>query len=445
MPLNKYKRIDLVIGLIFLVYSIGRLVTALPALNKPRELADTTAYLRISRQPIFDIDFWGSTRPFVFPMLLKFAHQDVRSTALIQLGFSILVWGFLAFMITRFLRTGISRLFTFGLILAFSLDRHIAGWDFVMMTESLSVSLLILFIALGLWLLEGWQWLRVGCLCIAGFLLAFTRDTNAWVLLMLAGLLLIAIIFKWIQPRALIVVISLTITFLLSNANANLGTRWVFPLGNLIGRRVLPDEPALQYFEACGMPVSPNLMRLLGEYANAEERAMFEDPELAPFRTWLFVEGKTCYMRWLISNPMHSLGETYNEFEGLITFPEVDKYFARAYDPLMPVLIGKFFYPERFAQWIWIITTLAALAAIWKQLWRENPLWVVFICLNLLVFPHLFLSWHGDAMAPQRHALLVGVQLYLAFWMLIIVSVEYLWFGRQINQDVEGEQSSSGK
>ena len=34
----------------------------------------------------------------------------------------------------------------FGLILALSLERHIAGWDVVMLTESLSISLLVLFL-----------------------------------------------------------------------------------------------------------------------------------------------------------------------------------------------------------------------------------------------------------------------------------------------------------
>ena len=87
----------------------------------------------------------------------------------------------------------------------------------------------------------------------------------------------------------------------------------------------------------------------------------------------------------------------------------------------------RIFYPERFAVWIWGYSTLAALVVIWKRQWSENLLWGVFVYLNLLIFPHLFLVWHGDAMAPERHALSVGVQLYLSFWILNILLVDYLW------------------
>ncbi len=409
---------------LFAAYAVGRLISALPALNKPRSLADTTAYLRISQQPVLDVHFWGSTRPFIFPLLLKIANQNLRLTAALQLGISILVWSFLALMIARCMRGHKMQLFAFALILAFSLDRHITGWDFVMMTESLSISFLVLFIALSLWLLEGWQIGKVILFCVAGLILAFTRDTNAWLLLMLAGFWALAVLLHWTHPRALILVVFLTFTFFLSNANANLGGRWVFPLGNLIGKRVLPDPAAVRFFESCGMPISPALIQLQGKFSNAEDRAMYENPELAPFRSWLEHDGKSCYMRWLISDPIYRTVETFREFDGLIAFSDVAKYFSRLYDPLMPVAIGRFFYPDRFSLWIWGLTTLVALGAIWQKCWRDNPLWAVFVILVLFVPPHIFLTWHGDAMAPERHALSVGVQLYLSFWILILLLVD---------------------
>ena len=198
----------------------------------------------------------------------------------------------------------------------------------------------------------------------------------------------------------------------------------MFPLGNLIGKRVLPDPAAVRFFESCGMPVSPALIQLQGKFSNADDRAMYENPELAPFRSWLEEDGKPCYMHWLISDPIYHIVETFQEFDGLIAFSDVDKYFSRLYDPLMPVAVGRFFYPEGFSLWIWGLTTLVALSAIWQQRWRDNPLWAAFVILVLLVLPHIFLTWHGDAMAPERHALSVGVQLYLSFWILILLLVD---------------------
>jgi hypothetical protein len=427
-----------IFSIIFLTYIIGRVVSAFPALKDPRQLADTTAYLRISSEPVQTSRFWGESRPFAFPLLLKIAHQNFQLASTLQLGLSILCWGFLAWMVMRFLRHVFLQLFAFTLTLLFSLDRHIASWDFVMMTESLSISFLVLFIAVSLWLLQQWNIGRVVVLIISAFLLAFVRDTNAWLLLLLAGLILFPITLRWIEPRTLILVFSFVAIFLISNFTADLGGRWVFPLGNLIGRRILPDESAVEFFnKTCSMPVSPALLNLSGGFANVNDRALYNDPELEPFRAWLLSHGKSCYIRWLITNFANSLRETLNEFESLITFPTVDRFFSKAYDPLMPVGLGKFFYPERFAVWIWGYSTLASLAAVWTKSWRENPLWAVFICLNLLVFPHLFLVWHGDAMAPDRHALCVGIQLYLSFWILNILLADHFWHRHLENLQIE--------
>ena len=423
MPFEN-RRFLVIILVIFLAYAIGRVISSLPAIDNPRSLADTTAYLRISRQPLSDFEFWTGARPFVFPLLLKLAKQSASMAAVLQLGFSIFAWGLLAWMTIRFLENPWLKLLALCLILLFSLDRHIAGWDFVMMTESLSISFLVLFIALFMWLLQGWHIGKVILLIMTAFLLAFTRDTNAWMLLALAGLILLTTILHWTHPRTLILSIFFVLVFFVSNASADLGGRWRFPLGNLIGQRVLTNGPAMEYFQSCGMPLTSAVLQLSGRFANANERALYNDPELESFRAWLFNDGKSCYMQWLITHPVDSFGETLNEFEGLITFPQVDRYFSTRFDPLMPVKLGKFFYLEQFSLWIWIYATLAALIAIWKKFWQGNPLWAVFICLTLLVFPHLFLTWHGDAMAPERHALSVGVQFYLAFWLLNILLMD---------------------
>jgi len=294
-----------------------------------------------------------------------------------------------------------------------------------MMTESLSVSFLALFIAIGIWCLEGWQISKVVLICLSGVALAFTRDTNAWLLLMLAGLLTFTVIMGWSRPRVLTLAAVFGIIFLISNANANLGGRWVFPLNNLIAKRVLTDHAAVAFFKSCGMPVSPKLMRVAGKFANAEERLLFEDPELNAFRLWLRADGKSCYIRWIISSIAMRIREMMAEFDRLISFSDVDKFFARRYDPLMPIVVGNFFYPERFSLWIWVVCACAAFVAIWRRLWVNNPLWFVFIGLAILTPPHLFLTWHGDAMAPERHSLSVGVQLYLGFWILVLLGLDW--------------------
>ena len=47
------RRVLIVISLVFLAYGAIRMATATPVLEKPRILADTTAYTRISQVPRF--------------------------------------------------------------------------------------------------------------------------------------------------------------------------------------------------------------------------------------------------------------------------------------------------------------------------------------------------------------------------------------------------------
>ena len=419
---------------LFLIYAYVRVSFNLSAIEKPRKTADTTSYLRVSKRPLLDVEFWGSGRPFVFPLLLKITKQDLTTTAEFQLGFSILAWGLLALAINASLRTPWLKPIAFGLILILSLVRHLASWDFAMLTESLSVSWLVLFVATGIWLLHGWRTDKVITLIVIGTFLAFTRDTNAYLLLMLAGLILFAVILLWLKPRALLIAASFVLIFVLNNASADLGQRWIFPLNNLIGRRILPNPSAVAFFESCGMPVTPDLMKLEGEYANGEDRAFYTDPALDSFRTWLVADGKNCYMRWLLSDPLHSIGESLSEFEGLIAFDKMDLFFSRRYEPLLPWRLERLLYPTHFTLWLFAALTVTALIVIWKRAWHRNPLWAVYLMLCLPIFPHLFITWHGDAMAPERHALSVGLQLALSFWILVFLIADQIFLHLSSNR-----------
>jgi hypothetical protein len=412
---------------LFILYIAARLAFSGPALAKPRVMDDTTAYLRISGQPLLDVDFWGSSRPLVFPLLLKIAQQDFFTAAALQLGLSILAWTLLALSVAASFRTLGLSLFSFGLIFALSLVRSLAGWDFTMLTESLSVSWFVIFLAAGIWLLHEWRIERVIALIIVGFFLAFTRDTNAYLLLMLAGLLSLAVVFRQAGPRVLILVAAFVGIFLLNNANADLGGRWVFPFLNVVGRRILPNAQAVEFFEVnCEMPVTADLLALEGELANGQDRAFYNDPSLADFRTWMRERGKICYMFWLVKNPIQSGGDAFVEFGPLIAFTEVDNYLARPYTPILPKSVESILYPDRYILWIWAAVTLAAIIATLTRAWRTNPLWVAFILLVVPIFPHLFITWHGDAMAPSRHALSVGLELYLSGWLLLFLLIEQI-------------------
>lgn len=431
---NFFQRYLVVIQIVlFIFYVFIRIFTTLPALNVPRELADTDVYMVVSLKPIIGEDFLQVARPFAFPLLLQMTHQDFQTVALVQLGLTILAWGALAWTVSAsFQQTGL-RLFSFVILLALSLVRHLAGWDFVMMTESLSLSFFVLFIACGIWLLHEWKIYKVILLSVIAFIFAFTRDTNAYILAMLAGILVLTVILRWARPQGLIVAGIFLSIFLLNNLSADVSQRWTFPFINVIGKRVLPYAAMNQSFQSCGMPLTPELLALAGLYANGYDRAFLDDPALEGFRAWVAEDGKSCYMKWLVTNPLVSMGQTLGEFNGLIYFEDVNKYFSRGYVDLLPSRLERLLYPVHGVVWLFAGLTIFALIAIYKKAWNENSLWAVYVMICLTIFPHLFITWHGDSMAVDRHALSVGLQLALTFWLLIFLLLDRFTINLQRN------------
>jgi hypothetical protein len=77
------------------------------------------------------------------------------------------------------------------MILLFSLSAYIIMWDAQILSELISISLMALLIAVWLWLAGAWQWYKVVSLVAIPFFWVFTRDTNAYTILMIAGILVI--------------------------------------------------------------------------------------------------------------------------------------------------------------------------------------------------------------------------------------------------------------
>ena len=412
-----------VLALLFVIYANVRWGNEASAFEKAKETADTPAYVRISGEALLSKRFWANARPPMFPLLLKAYAADKIKVASFQTAFSIFTWGTLALAVEYSLKEFL-RPFALGLILALSLERHIAGWDLAVLTETLSVSLMALFLAIWLWLLKGWSWGKVLILSLIAFLWAFTRDTNGWILLMVSGLIVVGVMFFGARKRYLLVALVFVILFALSNFSASEGNRWVFPFQNVLAARILPDHDALLFFTDCGMPVTPELLSLAGGYADSNERAFYVDPVLQPYRAWLHVSGRSCYMRWLLSRPWISLREPWPDLEWLLAFENVTFFFPQRYKPILPWYAERVLYPQDMVMWIWLLTTVVVLVAIWKKTWKVNPAWLLPIGLCTLIYPQLFIVWHADMHGTHRHALTASLHFVLSFWLLGLLMAE---------------------
>lgn len=414
-------------ALLLLGYGIVRVLNLSEAVQRVKSTADTTSYVRISNERIFSSQFVAAARPFVFPLLLKLLGGDQEKAVWAQALFSILSWSTLAWAVASSLHFYLLKFAGFVLILLFSLYRYIIGWDSVLLTESLSLSLMALFIAGWVWLLKGWRWHKAFFVLAVGFFWTFCRDTNAWVVLMIAVFLLVLVVLRQINRNYLFLSTSFMILFLLSNLSADSGGRWIFPFQNVLGRRILPDAQAVAFFASCGMPLSPELTQLTGEFASGLDRAFYNDPALEDFRAWLHGAGKSCYIQWLLSDPLESIRRPVAEFNTMISLENIQPFlFSRRFSPMLPARLEALLYPSRQSWILFLAACGIMLAAVFNRAWTYNKTWWVAIFLILLVFPHYFIVWHGDVMGIYRHMVSVSIQLYLGIWALTLLIADWL-------------------
>ncbi len=382
------------------------------AILNARAIGDTPAYARMASQPIWSPAFLGGERPFTVPLVYKLLGMDPILITAGQATFSMLSWSLLAARIGRTIRSPWLKRIAVATVLLLSLNGKIIGWNSIILSESISLSLMALFLASWLQLLSSWGRKNMILLMIVAFFWAFSRETNAWVILMIAGTAT-ATAFgaqKQTRRRHIIIAAVFAVFFCANEISSNAGRRWVFPFLNVFAQRILPYQEHVSFFARCGMPVSPQLTRMSGQYASSQDWAFYNNPALEEFRVWLHASGKSCYLYWLLSRPYQTLSDPLANINEILTFEGMGRFSTTS--------------RQLLAFLLWSASMLAAGLAIAARVWRRNPTWTLVLPMCLLVYPHAFLVWHGDAMDIGRHSLQVGVQFYLGIWIFILLTLD---------------------
>jgi hypothetical protein len=482
LKLGKLEPLNLLLYIIPLLAYLSLRIITMFAIQEVRTTPDTVIYTHLASQPLWSSAFWSGSRPFTVPLVYNLLDNNFQLIVIFQSALSMFSWSLLAVSVARLVQLHWFKPIAFAIVLIFGMSSEIIMWDWVILSESISLSLLALFIASWLWLIEEWQWHKVWVVMLVGVLWVFTRDPNAWAVLILAGLLaLVAIVWRT-HRRYFILAIIFIAFFTASNASSNLGERWVFPFENVLAKRILPVPERTAYFAEHGMPITPALMERSGKWASSDEWAFDNDPDLEEFREWLHKSGKFTYIRFLLSNPSYTFLEPlrhgqdpYSEEEGspAAGFSEQNNPTASlagrlAYDDVTngfrPIL------PEQpLREFLWtlgvgtIVSHLAILIVamlawptqinsgrslptitnrnlyyaasafpqwLYSVGWRQHKQLLVPLGVALtviwLAFPLAAVIWHGDAMEIARHSVPVLVQLRLGLLMLILFEVDII-------------------
>jgi len=418
---------------------------------------DTQAFVSSSQIPFWSKDFFVSDRPATISLFYKlltpqggyqFAEfsspaedqqprlQDQRSFSAVATAQSILAmaaWLLLAFVIYRKIRNTVLAMISALLVLAFGFTPPLAEWDYVLLSEPLSLTLFVFLLAISIELItvRKKEWKKpsrftlglIAAWFIVLIVWVFARDTNAYLVLTLIGSLVVLYLIsrfrrsKSVSSRYLLVIIvALVLLFALQSATAQASGRWINPFFNNMLHRVFPYPQRLTFFQNKGMPITAEVLALRNSPGN--EDGFFQIDYLVE---WVKENGADSYVQFLVSDPGWTLDifttGVQTAFEEnrqpfFITNPEVTLR-GLAY-------LGDLLHPTSTSV-VWVV--LAELGAFVLLNLRNRQtervalaiLFSVFFLGELLM---LFVSIEGDALGIVRHSLGSVMPIRLSLWLL---------------------------
>jgi hypothetical protein len=293
---------------------------------------DSHTYLTLS--------FLGhAERLWTIPLLYSFGQTEY-GRVILQSVIGAACWICLAVQLGYALHSRPVRLVAQGIVLLMSLCAPILQWNRIILSESLSISITVLFLAVSLSFARRLDWKALAAFLLVAALWTFTRQAQA---LVVGALVLPLLILALLRPKrrtmagvaaAGVVVIGIwgTVTSLQTSSVSPAGISPTNPsevqLAGLIQFRAATDSAEMAYFYEHGLPhVSvlkvPPRFTAVGQPVNV---AQFADPyaeyllaDNPEFKQWADKHGQGVYLRYLITHPWPTLTQVVIHFPQLTT------------------------------------------------------------------------------------------------------------------------------
>jgi hypothetical protein len=342
-----------------------------------------------------------------------------NTIVLVQNIISILGWALLAWTLARSVKFPPYKIIIATIIIIFGITPQIAEWDSILGAESLSVSLLPIFLAVLLLLYnnrmhEGAdvsssrESLLVVIFVITFSFWLFIRDVHLYSLPISIVLLLPFLLIKATTKRKalLALLILLSAVFVLGNYTSKLSPRWRPSLEHVLDMYIFPYPARVGIFVKLGMPAGKTD---------------------AGYNNWLSTRGLNAYSKFLITHPgfvMTSLLEKSAYFKS--DFLQSHFRAPQNQSREMLLLAGEIVHPETNAVYM---LDLILLSTLWFSYYRYGDLkslgWAwLGTWLFLYAALSLFISVFGDIDGTRRH-IYPSVELFRLFlWIFLIVQAD---------------------
>ena len=428
-----HRRVWLWCGLLIAVFVTVRAVD-LGRTDDVRLVPDSRAFLEAAAAPLGSAALWAGPRAPFAPLVYRLAGGETQRIATLQGLLAMAAWVGLSVVAARAMRTPRGRVSAVLVVLSVGACPWVMAWDHVVMAESLTLSLLALWIAAGIEAV--WRPRSVWPLMVfagVGAALAVVRDGSSIVV----GPVGLVGLRTW--RTAIPIAVARTVAGLVlvmavagSTVSAAGGGRWLFPYLNVIAQRVLPDADRTDWFASHGMPLSPALTERAGGWAHSDGAAFYRDPRLEGFRRWVVDDGRSTLASYLVTHPVWTIAAPLADVPDAL-WPDTSGYVPEGWTaPLEPPR------PSRPLREVLAVATLvlgcglAIRVAVAPRL-RRAPVAVVAAAAIVLALPQLVAVWHADALQAVRHLVPTAVQLQLGIVLLLAVEVDRTGVGDAVS------------
>ena len=386
---------------------------------------DSAVYSAVASKPLWSHAFWVAPRPPLTPLLIKLVGSSSAFTTA-QAVIGALSWGFLAWTVGRLAPVGWRRVGATWATLAFATTLPITLWNRSVLSESLSMSLLALVFAGGIWTSRRPTWPRVATTAVACLCLAATRDSEVWTVAMLGAAVVVwAVTRRSATQRVAVLAGCLLAAVVVTGWGTLASHRSTEVVGDVYVVRIFPYPERVAWFAAHGMPQQHRIDQLATSMPPAPHTAKTvtiapDDPAFGPLRRWITTRGTGTYLLWLATHPWYVVTEPLQRPERSFNFYRGDlaDYAATSNpmtSPLTPVLWPSLLGLDVMAA---MAIALGARSGAWRQ-----PAWRAVAVLAAIGIPAMLIAWHGDGQEVTRHTVEGFAELRLGVWILLVIGL----------------------
>jgi hypothetical protein len=352
----------------------------------------------------------------------------------------VISWGALVIAIGLHLRNGMARVLSTALILGFASSNAVTLWNASVLSESLAVSELVLFISGILWMQRSSGRAPEFLAVMSALCFAATRDSDVpTVALFALGFFVLGRHYfrtnsrrhgSWNRLSRILLVVALSSGFFLAISGRSSSN-----IEDVYAVRIFPYPARVDWFAAHGMPQSIKIDALahatLSSCPGCSKTVFaLSTKGFSQLDHWFDSQGNTTYFLYLLTHPAYDFEAPLVRPEMAFNFAGGNLYFYRATGWISSPFSG-FFWPS--------LSGLALTAAVLliisalRRTWRHDTWWVQ-ISFAIIGALAMFISWHGDGQETTRHTLEGLVELRLGIWLALVLTL----FGK-----VPGESSDA--